>query len=145
MRRTTRSQTAAQRQPVNVQPAISEDQRAHAMNNVLEVESHHQKEEIKEEAAASIKIASAISNNQDDTMKEERRSQLSQASKAISKGNNCPRCDKHFSRKDNLQRHMRKVNCDASKGSQRGGGGAASEAISIKDDTFSAVRSEIFF
>jgi hypothetical protein len=52
MRRTTRSQTAAQRQPVNVQPAISEDQRAHAMNNVLEVESHHQKEEIKEEAPA---------------------------------------------------------------------------------------------
>ena len=72
-------------------------------------------------------------------MKEERRSQLSQASKAISKGNNCPRCDKHFSRKDNLQRHMRKVNCNASKGSQRGGG-AASEAISINDNTFSAVN-----
>jgi hypothetical protein len=72
-------------------------------------------------------------------MKEERRSQLSQASKAISKGNNCPRCDKHFSRKDNLQRHMQKVNCNASKGSQRGGGGAVSEGISIKDDTLSAV------
>ena len=78
-------------------------------------------------------------------MKEERRSQLSQASKAISKGNNCPRCDKHFSRKDNLQRHMRKVNCNASKGSQRGGGGAASEAISINDNTFSAVSSQISF
>ena len=109
------------------------------MNNVLEVESHHQMEEVKEEAPAYVKIAAAISNNQDDTMKEERRSQLSQASRAISKVTDCPRCGKHFSRKDNLQRHMRKVNCHSTKGSQRGGGGAVSEGISIKDDTLSAV------
>ena len=57
MRRTTRSQTATQRhpaQPTVMQPAISEDQRAHAMNNVLEIESIHPKEEIKEEAAVSM-------------------------------------------------------------------------------------------
>ena len=41
------------------------------MNNVLEVKSHHQEEEIKEEALAYVKIAMPISNKQDDTMKEE--------------------------------------------------------------------------
>ena len=148
MRRTTRSQTATQRQPAQptaMQPAISEDQRAHALNNVLEVESHHQKEEVPAEVAAPIQIAANSNLQEAEEEKKERRSQLSHSSKAISKGNNCTRCNKYFSRKDNLQRHMRKVNCNSSKGSQRGGGGAASEAISIKDDTFSAVRSEIFF
>ena len=142
MRRTTRSQTAAQRQPEQpaaMQPAISEDQRAHALNNVLEVENVAQKEEVPAEVAAPIQIA-AISNLQEaEEEKKERRSQLSQSSKAISKGNNCTRYNKYFSRKDNLQRHMRKVNCNASKGSQREGG-AASEAISINDNTFSAVN-----
>ena len=48
MRRRTRSQTATQRQPAQptaMQPAISEDQRAHALNNVLDVENVAQKEE----------------------------------------------------------------------------------------------------
>ena len=142
MRRTTRSQTATQRQPAQptaMQPAISEDQRAHALNNVLDVENVAQKEEVPAEVAAPIQIA-AISNLQEaEEEKKERRSQLSQASRAISKVTDCPRCGKHFSRKDNCKRHMQKVNCHSTKGSQRGGGGAASEAISIKDDTLSAV------
>jgi len=57
MRRTTRSQTVAQRQPaqpITQQPAISEEDRAHALNNVLEIESIHPKEEIKKEAAVSM-------------------------------------------------------------------------------------------
>jgi hypothetical protein len=37
------------------QPAISEEDRAHAMNNVLEIESHNPKEEeVPEEAAVSM-------------------------------------------------------------------------------------------
>jgi hypothetical protein len=36
------------------QPAISEEGRAHAKNNVLEIKSNQSKEEIKEEAAVSI-------------------------------------------------------------------------------------------
>jgi hypothetical protein len=54
MRRTTRSQTAAQSQqvqPAAIQPSITEEDRAHALNNVLEIESIHPKEEIKKEAA----------------------------------------------------------------------------------------------
>ena len=57
MRRTTRSQTVAQRQPaqpITQQPAICEEDRAHALNNVLEIESIHPKEEIKKEAAVSM-------------------------------------------------------------------------------------------
>ena len=56
MRRTTRSQTVAQRQPahpITQQPAISEEDRSHALNNVLDIESIHPKEEIKKEALAS--------------------------------------------------------------------------------------------
>jgi len=63
MRRTTRSQTAAQRQPAQpivVQPVISEEQRAHALNNVVEIGSNQSKEEV-QEVAAPIQIA-AISN-----------------------------------------------------------------------------------
>jgi hypothetical protein len=55
MRRTTRSQTAAQRQPAHpivVQPVISEEQRAHALNNVVEIRSNQSKEEVQEEVAA---------------------------------------------------------------------------------------------
>jgi len=37
-----------------VQLPINEEQRAHALNNVLEIESIHPKEEIKEEAAVSM-------------------------------------------------------------------------------------------
>ena len=79
MRRTTRSQTATQRQP-----AISEDQRAHALNNVLDVENVAQKEEVPAEVAFPIQIA-AISNLEEaEEEKKERRSQLSQSSRAIS-------------------------------------------------------------
>jgi hypothetical protein len=49
---------AAQRhpaQPITIQPVISEEDRAHALNNVMEVESVAQKEEeVHEEAAAFI-------------------------------------------------------------------------------------------
>ena len=145
MRRKTRSQTAAQRQPAQpivVQPVISEEQRAHALNNVVEIRSNQSKEEVQEEVTAPIQIAA---QQEPEEEKKERRSQLSQGSRAISKMTDCPRCGKHFSRKDNLQRHMRKVNCNSTKGSQRGGGGAVSEAISIKDDSISAVSSQYPF
>ena len=68
MRMTTRSQTASQRQPAQLmtqQPAITEEQRAHALNNIIEVESQLLKEEVREEvAAASIEI-SAIPKSQE--------------------------------------------------------------------------------
>ena len=143
MRRTTRSQTATQRQPAQptaMQPAISEDQRAHALNNVIDVENVAQKEEVPEEVAAPIQIAANSNLQEAEEEKKERRSQLSQSSKAISKGNNCTRCNKYFSRKDNLKRHMQKVQCDKSYVSKRGGEVAASEAFSINSQTLSAVR-----
>ena len=57
MRRTTRSQTAAQSQqaqPTAMQLAITEEQRAHVLNNVIEVEGHLEKEEVREEGLASV-------------------------------------------------------------------------------------------